>query len=110
MAPELFFPLCLVLIWLIGGFWYTFQAAIILGVFYWLGTVTDFHDHQNVRTAGIAGGVVALVVTYALCCIIDYWRAAMERLKRPKSARGLGPKFGPKLRQTARHSLTQDVL
>ena len=87
MAPELFFPLCLLLIWLIGGFWYAFQAAIILGVFYWLGTVTDFHDHQNVRAAGIAGGIVAFAATYALAYTIDYWRAAMDRL-RQRAGRG----------------------
>ena len=63
MAPGLFFPLVFLLIWLIGGFWYALQAAIILGVFYGIGTVTDFHDHQNVRAAGIAGGLVALAVT-----------------------------------------------
>ena len=69
----------LLLIWLVGGFWYAFQAAIILGVFYWIGTVTDFHDHQNIRAAGIAGGLVALAVTYAIAYTIDWCRAAMSR-------------------------------
>ena len=65
--------------------WWLFQSSIIFGLFCWIGQYVDYVAEPDMKmAAGGIGYIVAFGVTLALAYAIDFYRAAVWRLKRPR--------------------------